>query len=256
MAIGNGVWKNRLQNDRSKWTGGCLQHQTQDLTKAWFTIWHWNRLDFYSSVVLRTLANVQPIRLPKNLTSGMQFDKWKNTFPLTLTTLVTPVSYCEPGLIPNPLETATRTHLSCPNNYLHKISRWVEWGGRGLYGSWYGLNMEEQSMREKITGRECKREWWYSMQGGECELYTAAYRVLRFRMAWCDAISSIRFPWKSLRMKNNSHTTSLPYKIHTSYNTQRSAHIHVQGVTTYRAALYTLRAMWRGMNGTVNMNAM
>ena len=39
------------------------------------------------------------------------------------------------------------------------------------------------------------------MQGGECEPYTVAYRVLRFRMAWCDAISSIRFPWKSLRIK-------------------------------------------------------
>ena len=36
--------------------------------------WRWNRLDFYSSIVLWALASVQPIRLSKNLTSGMQFD--------------------------------------------------------------------------------------------------------------------------------------------------------------------------------------
>ena len=40
----------------------------------------WNRLDFYSSVALRVLASVQPIRLLKNLTSGMQFDWWKKDF--------------------------------------------------------------------------------------------------------------------------------------------------------------------------------
>ena len=42
--------------------------------------WCWNILDFYSSVALQVLASVQPIRMSKNLTSGMQFDWWKNTF--------------------------------------------------------------------------------------------------------------------------------------------------------------------------------
>ena len=42
--------------------------------------WRWNRLDFYSSVASRALASVQPIRLSKNLTSGMQFDWWKKDF--------------------------------------------------------------------------------------------------------------------------------------------------------------------------------
>ena len=42
--------------------------------------WRWNRLDFYSNVALRALASVQPIRLSKNLTSGMQFDWWKRDF--------------------------------------------------------------------------------------------------------------------------------------------------------------------------------
>ena len=42
--------------------------------------WHWNRLDFYSSVASRALASIQPIRLPKNLMSEIQFDWWKNTF--------------------------------------------------------------------------------------------------------------------------------------------------------------------------------
>ena len=41
--------------------------------------WRWNRLNFYSSVVSRALASVQPIRLSKNLMSEMQFD-WKKTF--------------------------------------------------------------------------------------------------------------------------------------------------------------------------------
>ena len=60
----------------------------------------WNRLDFYSSVASWALASVQPIRLSKNLTSGMQFDWWKRLFSVTLTTLVTlaaPASYCEPS---------------------------------------------------------------------------------------------------------------------------------------------------------------
>ena len=42
--------------------------------------WRWNRLNFYSSIASRALASVQPIRLSKNLTSGMQFDGKKNTF--------------------------------------------------------------------------------------------------------------------------------------------------------------------------------
>ena len=49
---------------------------------SWASGWRWNRLDFYSIVVLRALASVQPIRLLRNLTSGMQFDLWKNTFSL------------------------------------------------------------------------------------------------------------------------------------------------------------------------------
>ena len=59
--------------------------------------WCWNRLDFYSSVALQALASVQPIRLSKNLMSEIQFDWWKILFPLTLTTLAVPASYCEPG---------------------------------------------------------------------------------------------------------------------------------------------------------------
>ena len=43
--------------------------------------WRWNRLDFYSSIASRALASVQPIRLSKKLTSGMQFDWWKDFFP-------------------------------------------------------------------------------------------------------------------------------------------------------------------------------
>ena len=34
----------------------------------------WNRLDFYSSIVSPALASIQPIRLSKNLMSGIQFD--------------------------------------------------------------------------------------------------------------------------------------------------------------------------------------
>ena len=60
--------------------------------------WRWNRLDFYSSVASRALASVQPIRLSKNLTSGMQFDWRKKTFSVTLTA---PASYCEPGFNPH-----------------------------------------------------------------------------------------------------------------------------------------------------------
>ena len=41
--------------------------------------WCWNKLDFYSSVASWALASIQPIRLSKNLTSGMQFDWWKKT---------------------------------------------------------------------------------------------------------------------------------------------------------------------------------
>ena len=59
--------------------------------------WCWNRLDFYFSVALRVLASIQPIRLFKNLTSGMQFDWWKKILiPLTLTA---PASYREPSYI-------------------------------------------------------------------------------------------------------------------------------------------------------------
>ena len=39
--------------------------------------WRWNRIDFYSSIASWALASVQPIRLSKNLMSGMQFDWWK-----------------------------------------------------------------------------------------------------------------------------------------------------------------------------------
>ena len=39
--------------------------------------WRWNRLDFYSSVASRALACIQPIRMLKNLMSGMQFHWWK-----------------------------------------------------------------------------------------------------------------------------------------------------------------------------------
>ena len=35
----------------------------------------WNRLDFYSSIASRALTSVQPIRLSKNLATGMQFDQ-------------------------------------------------------------------------------------------------------------------------------------------------------------------------------------
>ena len=65
----------------------------------WASGWRWNRLNFYSSVVSRVLASVQPIRLLKKLTSGMQFDRWKILFSVTVTTLAAPASYCEPGFI-------------------------------------------------------------------------------------------------------------------------------------------------------------
>ena len=36
--------------------------------------WCWNRLNFYSSIASPALASVQPIRLSKNWTSGIEFD--------------------------------------------------------------------------------------------------------------------------------------------------------------------------------------
>ena len=91
--------------------------------------WHWNRLDFYSSVASWALASVQPIRLSKNLTSAMQFDWWKRLFSLTLTTLVmlaVPASYCEPGFT---------QHLKYDNNYKYGDEEDIPSGGGGSSGS-------------------------------------------------------------------------------------------------------------------------
>ena len=44
------------------------------------SVWCWNRLNFYSSVVSPVLASVQSIRLSTTFTSGIEFDQWKNNF--------------------------------------------------------------------------------------------------------------------------------------------------------------------------------
>ena len=43
--------------------------------------WHWNGLDFYSSVALSALANVQPIRLSKNERQEYNLTSEKILFP-------------------------------------------------------------------------------------------------------------------------------------------------------------------------------
>ena len=69
----------------------CAQYDTHASVVSWASGWHWNRLHFYSNVASRTLASIQPIRLLKNFTSGMQFDWWKKIhFPVIL---AAPASY-------------------------------------------------------------------------------------------------------------------------------------------------------------------
>ena len=60
------------------WLKPGSQFDPRTSVVLWASGWRWNRLDFYSSVASRALASVQPIRLSKNLTSGMQFDWWKD----------------------------------------------------------------------------------------------------------------------------------------------------------------------------------
>ena len=50
------------------------QYDAHSNVASWAPGWHWNRLDFYSSVASQALASVQPIRLLKNLMSEIQFD--------------------------------------------------------------------------------------------------------------------------------------------------------------------------------------
>ena len=64
------------------------------------SVWRWSWLKFSLSVTSPALVSIQPIRLSKNLTSGIKFDYWKNTLLLCfvmLMMLTLPASYCEPA---------------------------------------------------------------------------------------------------------------------------------------------------------------